>query len=273
MLNQIAPWYGGKAALSKIIVPELGPHTAYFEPFAGGFGMIFRKAPCKLETLNDLHQDVTNLARVVASSIDSAALMRRLSRRLVCEALHNEARARLTEPFVPGVDRAVDFFQVSWQAMNGFAGSQSSQTFASQFQSRGTPKTQKLRSAIGSVRFWHDRIKNVTILNRDAFELLDRIEDEAGTVIYCDPPYIQKGGRYRFDFASADHARLATAVQRFQRARVVVSYYDDEALRTLYPSWHKRVLNEWKHRPQNGTRKPKPPEVLLMNGPSRVLAV
>ncbi|MBX3450608.1 MAG: DNA adenine methylase [Planctomycetaceae bacterium] len=270
MLNQIVPWYGGKAALARLIVHEFGPHRAYFEPFAGGFGIIFRKPVTPHETLNDLHEDVTNLARVVADSIDSAALVRRLGRRLNCEALHNEARARLREPFAPGPERAADFFFVSWLAMNGFTGSTSTQTYTAKYQQVNSSKCQKLRSAIDSIRHWHERLRSVAILNRDGFELLARLPDEHGAVIYCDPPYVKKGGTYRFDFAAGDHDRLAKALGRFRKSRVIVSYYDDPLLDRLYAGWHKRIMVEWKHRPQNGVSKPKPPEILLMNGPSLV---
>lgn len=273
MLNQIVPWYGGKAALSKLIVPEFGPHTAYFEPFAGGFGMIFRKERAQYETLNDLHGDVTNLARVIAGSATCAALVRILGRRLHCEALHKEALARVKQPFVEGVDRAADFFSVCWMSMTGFAGSTSSLSFATRFKSSGGSKASKVLSAIASIRLWHARMRHVTILNRDGFDVLDRIADEAGTVIYCDPPYVKKGGHYRHDFAIGDHQRLVKAISRFRKARVIVSYYDDPLLDELYAGWTKRILSEWKHRPQNGVKKVKPPEILLINGPSLVTTV
>ncbi len=129
---------------------------------------------------------------------------------------------------------------------------------------------QKLQAAIESVRLWHDRMKHVNVLNRDGFELLAKVPDDPQTVVYCDPPYVVKSGRYRIDFAVGDHERLAQALARFRKTRVVVSYYDHPLLDQLYAGWHKRILNEWKTRPHNGVRKPKPPEILLINGPSLV---
>jgi hypothetical protein len=48
---------------------------------------------------------------------------------------------------------------------------------------------------------------------------------------------LDKSFRYEFDFAPADHEALAAWLNRFESARVVVSYYDDGqgTLARLYP--------------------------------------
>jgi site-specific DNA-adenine methylase len=68
-------------------------------------------------------------------------------------------------------------------------------------------------------------VLRVTILSECGISLCERFEDSDGTVNYCDPPYLVKGAKYTHDFTSADHKRWANALQRFQRTRVVVSYY------------------------------------------------
>lgn len=270
MLHQLVPWFGGKAALSKWIVTEFGPHSSYFEPFTGGCAILFRKLIAPHETINDLHEDVTNLARVIADTADHQKLVRSLAYRINCEALQREARDRLRKPFVAGVDRAADFLYASWLAMNGYIGTQQHLGYAAQYKRASSSKSHKLQAAIESIRWWHDRMKHVAVLNRDGFELLAKVPDDSKTVVYCDPPYVVKSGRYRIDFAVGDHERLAQALARFRKTRVVVSYYDHPLLDQLYAGWHKRILNEWKTRSHNGVRKPKPSEILLINGPSLV---
>jgi site-specific DNA-adenine methylase len=80
------------------------------------------------------------------------------------------------------------------------------------------------------------------------------------------------GASYIHDFTDADHARLAEAVDRFKLARVVVSYYEHDRVRSLYPGWtvvecptNKAMLSG------NARGKLGPveaPEILLINGPS-----
>jgi DNA adenine methylase len=137
---------------------------------------------------------------------------------------------------------------------------------------------------------WWERLRNVVILNRDAFDLLDKIEDKAGTVIYCDPPYFTKGASYVHDFDTEDgpdagslwgdrkarkvnhHRLLAESLSRFRKTRVVVSYYDHPAVRELYDGWRfvkctmtKSLVNQGMRDQKGATEAP---EVLIVNGPS-----
>ena len=61
-IGAIAPWFGSKRSMAPIIVSELGPHSAYWEPFCGSMAVLMAKPPCIMETVNDLHADLINLA-------------------------------------------------------------------------------------------------------------------------------------------------------------------------------------------------------------------
>lgn len=274
MPRQLAPWFGGKAALSPQIVAEFGPHRCYFEPFAGGFGVIFNKPACRDETLNDLHQDVTHLARVLSFADQAEALQAEVDRRVCCETLDREARERLRSDFTPTITRAADFFCVSWMATGGCIGSEGTQSMAHGYGVASKSTARKLRTAAASLSSFHQRLKGVTITNRDGFALLEKIHDDPGIVIYCDPPYVMKNGRYQFDFDEEHHRNLAQVLQRFRKARVVVSYTDHPVLDQLYAGWTKKRLNYQSRTARWGkVKKPKPPEILLINAPSLVPAV
>lgn len=267
MRNQIVPWFGSKAALSRQISVEFGPHKSYFEPFAGGLGMLIQKPQCRSETVNDLHQDVVHLARVLANAEEAEQLREALDRRLCCEQLDREARERLRRPFSETVDRATDFFYVSWMATSGVIGSLGCTSMAHGYGVAHSCAS-KLRNATDSITAFHQRLRGVTILNRDGFTLLDKIHDAAGIVLYCDPPYLKKGGKYCFDFEAEHHERLAAAVRRFQHTRVIVSYTDHPLLDRLYAGWTKKRLDyESRSLRRAKVKTPKPPEVLLINGP------
>jgi DNA adenine methylase len=61
---------GGKRRLAKHILPLMGEHTTYVEPFAGGAAMFFMKEPSKVEVINDINSDLVNLYRVVRHHLD-----------------------------------------------------------------------------------------------------------------------------------------------------------------------------------------------------------
>lgn len=242
-ITTIAPWFGGKRTLSPRIVAELGEHRCYWEPCVGGISTILVKPPAPMETINDLHGDIVNLARVIQDDVFGPALFRRLRRAWMCEDLHREAAERwkqrgLTPAEQPDIDRAFDYFLCAWLGRNGVAGTHSyNQGFCVRFTANGGHAAKRFRSAIDSIPAWSRRMRNVTILNRDMFDLLSRIEDEPHTAIYVDPPYVVKGAKYSYDFVAKDHARLADALRRFKKARVVVSYYDHPTVRELYQGW------------------------------------
>jgi DNA adenine methylase len=277
-IKAIAPWFGGKRNLAPLIVAELGKHRVYWEPFCGSMAVLLAKPTCVMETVNDLHGDIINLALVIQNPHQGPALYRRLRRTLMHEELFAQADElqreveRVTEEEYEPVARAYIYFVVSWLGRNGTAGQSAVKkgTYCVRYTANGGHAAKRWRSAISSIPAWRRRMANVTILNRDGVELLERIDDAPGTAIYCDPPYLVKGAKYLHDFEPQDHQRLAKLLQRFKKARVVVSYYDHPALTELYPDWTqvKVEVNKAMAHGSRGECKTKAIEVLLINGPS-----
>lgn len=277
-ITAIAPWFGSKRTLAPRIVAELGAHRAYFEPFCGSLAVLFAKPRSPMESVNDLHGDLVNLARVVQHPQLAVELYARSRRTLMCESTFRDAAKRWKERGIPpaadepDLDRACDFLYTSWVGRNGVVGTKSyNQGFAARFTAGGGHGGTRWQAAVGSIPWWHERLQDVTILNRDAFGLLERVEDAGGNAIYLDPPYIEKGASYVHDFDAQHHARLADIARRFTRARLVVSYYEHPRVRELYPGWTfvsapstKAVVCG------NGRTKGtvEAPEVLIINGPS-----
>lgn len=237
--------------------------------------VLFAKPECGSETVNDLHGSLTTLARVIGSD-RATVLYERLQRTVFCEGLFRDVRARLQEGKCEDeIDVAYCFFIECWMGRNGVAGTRAANTaFCVRYTSNGGDPVVRFRSAVDSIPSWHQRLSGVCIISRDAFDVVERVEDKAGTVMYVDPPYIRKGAKYLHDFGSADHKRLADLLQRFKKTRVVVSYYDEPELEQLYPAWTKRCIAATKAMVNQGMREKSgatvAPEVLLINGPSYV---
>ena len=275
-ITALAPWFGGKRNLAPTIVEELGEHRVYWEPFCGSMAVLLAKPVCVMETVNDLHGDLVNLARVVQSETLGPALYRRLRRTLMCETLHREAAARHRERGYagdgePDLQAAYDYFLCAWLGRNGVAGTGYNQGFCLRFTANGGQAARRTISVVDSIPAWRRRLRNVMVLCRDAFDLLPRIDDAPGTAIYVDPPYLKKGAKYVHDFEAPDHERLAKLLGRFKRSRVVVSYYADPQLADLYPGWTQREIVVSKALSVQGRRggtDSKATEVLVINGPS-----
>lgn len=240
-IKAIAPWFGSKRKIAPQIVEIIGQHRVYWEPFCGAMAVLMLKPPCGMETVNDLHGDLINLARVIQDKELGFQLYDKLSRTLYAERFWRESKERwISETSGPDIDRAYDYFVASWMGLNGVSGThRSNYQFALRWCRGGGQGARRWRSVIESMPAWHKRLQNVVILQRDGFEILDNIKDESGVVVYCDPPYFEKSDKYVHDFTAEQHEQLAQSLRRFNKARVVVSYYDDPRLEILYEGFNR----------------------------------
>lgn len=295
-IGALAPWFGGKRTLAPDIVRQLGPHRCYWEIFCGSCAVLFAKPKCSYETVNDLHVDLVNLALVVQDAQKAQELYARCHRTLFIEKLCRVSRERLSEPLEsPAGDgeRAYWYLVFSWFGVNGVAGTPMNRTgsFCVRYTSKGGNGPVRWRAAVESIPDWHERLLGVQILSQDALRLAGRIEDREGTVIYADPPYVLKGAKYVHDADDAPpvvreilgieegplpefawHLALAKQLNRFERTRVVVSYYAHPLLAELYPGWTvvdcataKSLVNSGM---RDGSGRTEAPEVLLINAPA-----
>jgi DNA adenine methylase len=289
-IKALAPWFGGKRNLAPRIVAELGEHRVYWEPFCGSMAVLLAKPQCVMETVNDLHAGLVNLARVIQHPTLGAMLYRQLRRTLMCEDIFNDASQEAREDekrgFVQQIlddgilptdsDRllcAYDYFVTSWLGRNGCAGQRQGKTgsYCVRYTANGGHAAKRWNSAIRSIPAWRKRMASVTILNRDGFDLLERIDDAEGVAIYIDPPYLVKRAKYMHDFEQHDHNRLAASLKRFKKARLVVSYYEHPDLAEMYPGWSKisvEVSKALSNANSRGGQKGRATEVMLINGPS-----
>jgi len=284
-IKAIVPYFGAKRKIASKIIEYFGKHRTYWEPFCGSMAVLMLKKPCEMETVNDLHGDLINLAKVIQDKEMGFHLYDKLSRTLYAETFFRESKerwmAREEKNIDPDIDiegpsdmlqKAYDYFVTSWMGLNGVSGTaRCNYQFALRWCRGGGQGARRWRSVLDSMPAWHKRLQNVVIVNREAFEILENIKDERDTVIYCDPPYFEKSDNYVHDFTKAQHEQLAQALRRFKKAKVVVSYYDDPRLDILYEGFSKIEFKVSTQSLRNATRgnKKKPrkiqTEVLLLN--------
>lgn len=275
-IKAILPYFGGKRSMAAKIVEALGAHKIYWSPFCGSMAVLFGKAPCEMETVNDLHRDLINLAKVIQEKDLGFKLYDKLCRTLYSEELFCEAKERWISATQtngpPDIERAYDYFVASWMGLNGVSGTaRYNYCFAMRWCRGGGQGATRWQSVVSSMPAWHERLRNVVIIRRDAFEVLENIKDDSDTAIYCDPPYFDKSDKYVHDFEDSDHKRLAEALKRFVHAQVVVSYYDCPQVRELYEGFEIISLKKSYASLRNATTGPKKKqrkeqtEVLIVN--------
>lgn len=237
--------------------------------------VLFAKLPVRHEVVNDRNGDLTNVAWVLQSPRLRGRLLSRLHDTIASESHFRRCRANLIDAGPPSGEpdwqRAYYAMVTWWLGRNGMAGVRKSRTnFSARFTSRGGSGGVRFRNMVESIPAFCDRLARVDVLNRCGFEVLERIADKPRTAIYCDPPYLKKSFAYEYDFAAADHQRLADAASRFRNARVVISYYDHPRLEGLYPpaKWRRVAIEVNKAIRNTDTRNVgavKATEILLVN--------
>lgn len=269
LIGGTVPWAGAKRQLAGEIVGLMPPHHVYWEIPCGSMAVLFRKPKVRQESVVDMHGDLLNLARIIQHPTLGPQLYRRIRRTLCHEQLFMEAATIVAEdlPYYgvndpPDLDRAYAFFVRSWlnrRQQEGIQSGGGGDQIAVRWGPKGGAPATRFRSAAQSMVAWRRRLNSVLILRRDLFDVLKAICDEGGdrpdTLIYCDPPYFEKGFEYLYEFRTAtggaglfgaaghdDHDRLAEHLHRFKAAKVMLSYRLHPRLDQLYPTWSRRVF-------------------------------
>lgn len=230
-------YFGGKNKLAKRIVEMMPKHEMYVEPFFGSGAVLFAKPASKVEVVNDVDGDVVNFFRVLRDRPEELKEQCALS-----PYSREEYRLAELSDGLDSLERARRFWvritQSYGQMVNdrtgwsiGYVANRASGTF----------NRLEMFAPVA------ERLMNVEIDNRDAFDVLDRVADFEDCVIYVDPPYLGETRTdrdsdsevedYHFDMAAtADHERLAERLNSVA-GTVLLSGYHSELYDELYDGW------------------------------------
>lgn len=260
-------YFGGKTALAEKIAALLPPHEHYVEPFAGSLAVLLAKRPSRMETVNDLNQDLVTFWRVLRERPQD------LER--VCALTPHSRTERILAFDREGVDdlerarrvwvnltqgRGGQFRRTGWRFYADPCGGASMPEYISGYVSRILP------AAV--------RLAKVSLECRPALEVIAQYGKFPGTLIYADPPYLasvrarhisgrQNGPQYEHELRADEEHRTLAAALADCRAAVVLSGYDSPLYQELFSDWHRVELDA---QAGNGTARERT-EVLWSNRP------
>jgi DNA adenine methylase len=251
-------YYGGKSRLAPWIVSLLPAHRVYIEPFAGSAAVLLAKARSPHEILNDVDGEVVRFFRVLRdrpAELELACTLTPYARdefdacspALAAEDLDDVERAR------------------RWWARSSMSFA-STGTVATGFSTsiiRGANNARSMANRVARFGAVAERLRHVTIENRDALDVLARYA-APDAVAYLDAPYAgetrtsirdgrRPGGDYAHEFHTEDqHRALAAAAQAFP-GTVLISGYPGPLYDELYSDWT-RLERRVVRRASNGRR-------------------
>ncbi len=224
-VQPVAPWLGGKRALSRRIASRISqiPHTRYVEPFIGMGGVFFRRPEKpKLEVINDVNRDVVTLFRILQRHYQQFldVLKFQLYSRADFERLRATPADQLTD-----LERAARFLYLQ---KTGFGGR--NQHFGVEYE-RPRWSLSKLEPMLEAV---HERLDNVLIECLDFGACIERYDSRPGAMFYCDPPYWGHTDDYGKDiFAPDDFVRLRDLLAGLN-GHFILSLNDRPEVRDLF---------------------------------------
>lgn len=262
--------------LGPAVGEELAGRSWVLVAFAGGMAELSH-ITARTILVNDLHRHAINLARVIADVDTRRALLKRLNSKLFHPDTLAESQAYCEENEPQSkrdLHAAEHYFVSSWMGRSNKAGTDSEfdGRLALRWNAGGGDSVVRYHSAIRSMVAFSRVARRCQFETLDAFDLLARCEDTEEHAIYCDPPFPKKGRKYLHNAGNTDldervwHTRLRDQVERFEKTRVVMRFYDHPLIREIYeePRW------TWRRLKGRNQANEETAEVLLINGASVV---
>ena len=233
-MNAVLKYPGAKNRLAPWICKYIPEHKVYLEPYFGSGAVFFNKIPAKIETINDLDDNVVNYFQVIRNY--SEELIRRLE---LTPYGRSEYENAFTEHSSDDeIEKARKFAVRCWMGFgcsnrykNGFRSSQQSTS----------PNTTKAWDSFPEMlKFAAERLKHVQIENLDALELIRRYDTE-DVFIYADPPYLhstRKNYLYKHEMTDEQHMELLELL-RNHPGQVLLSGYDNPLYDEYLYGWKK----------------------------------
>lgn len=229
--NPIIPWMGGKRRLASHLIPRFPNHTCYVELFCGGAALFFlRPEPAKVEVINDLDGELTNLYRVVQNHLEEFIKQFKwsLTSRIMFDWIKKAYCPGLTD-----IQRAARFYYLQQHA---FGAKRHGQNFGT----ATTGRPINLCRIEENLSEAHIRLAGTYIENLGWLDCFQRY-DRPHTFFYADPPYWQLTG-YNVDFGLDQYQLLAEQMKSCQ-GKVMVSLNDHEDMRQVFGQFNIEQLN------------------------------
>ena len=244
----VLKYYGSKFRLAPWIISFFPAHRHYVEPFAGGAAVLLVKEPSRLETINDLNNEIVNFFRVLRTRPQELVRQLQLTPWARAEFEYCLEEIEVENP----VERARRFFYRIWFNLQGSYSTQKANfrrhNKGFKVITKGVDENNLLEAS--------KRLQSVVIENRDAFKLTREMDSE-DTLFYLDPPYVfstrSTSKAYSHEMSDENHrefAELLYSVKGF----VVLSGYPSAIYEELFESkgWLRFDKDAWTMR---GTRK------------------
>lgn len=240
-------YYGGKSRDADWILSYFPPHTTFVDVFGGGGAVIFRKRPSTVDVYNDVG-NVSNFFQCLRDHSDE------LYRRLYFRDFGRDTFEQARRAWPLAMQRG-DL--LTW-AENWYITVAQGYTHEEYGESWRVSKQVNTAAAFAShvddLPYFVDRLRRMQIERLDFSEVIP-LYDTAGTLFYCDPPYLHETrvdtDNYVHEMPYERHVELLNLLLKVQ-GQVVLSGYPSPLYDDALKGW-RRVTKTTKSAIQNSS--------------------
>jgi site-specific DNA-adenine methylase len=262
-------YFGSDSEVAPQIAQMLDQCKHVTIPFCGGLS-ILPHLNARAIVANDMHAAAINYYRV-AAGVHGADEQQALIDQCMHTLSHPDelytAEKHLQGPGEASrVERAKAFWVLCWVTRKGQGGTKNQGGMPSvRRKATGGTNATRIKAAASDIEAWAKQFERCEWEQVDFRVLLPKVADEIECGVYCDPPWVGAGAAYLHNFTEQDHIDLATQLERFELATVVVRYGDHPLIRDLYGDW---IIRDAASRAQCGKDKP---EIWITNNASAAM--
>lgn len=230
------PYLGGKMVLLDRIYPYFPKHIHYVDVFGGSLAVTINKIPSIHETVNDINGHVINFFKVLREQPEK--LIEKIKLTPFSREEFNQAWIGMHDQNLDPVERARCFYIRARQSYGATGMHQMSNGWR-RTNFNGKSNASVWINTLNQLYEIAERLQNVQIENRDAFQLLHEM-DNRQTFFYVDPPYVMStrtGKKYSHEMDDMGHITLISILNRM-KGKVMLSGYESELYQEhLHDHW------------------------------------
>jgi DNA adenine methylase len=236
-------YFGGKTMIAERIAALLPAHQHYVEPYCGSLSVLLAKPPAKMETVNDLDEELVGFWRVLRDRPEDLAR--------AC-ALTPHSRAEYLASADRDVDDDLERARRCWTRLSQgrgltLRGGKTGWKHYVHASGSSTSMPGYLDGYVDRMAAAAARLHDVSLECMPALDLIAKYGAEPGALLYVDPPYLGTTRDHRNNYkhemkAPADHRDLADALNAAAAAVVISGYPSDLYDRELYASWDRHTI-------------------------------
>ena len=237
MNNTVLKYPGSKWSTADWIIsnfPVGYENMTYLEPFFGSGAVFFNKNRSKIETINDLDENVVNLFKVIRQHPEE------LSKLIEFTPWSRQEYRQSYDLTGDNIEDARRFLVRCWQAIGTKTSDISGWSNNIKPVDSGLSRWTRLESLISMAakRLKHSGLNLVQIENMPAVDLIKRY-NRPYVFIYCDPPYIlstRSSRIYKCEMTDDEHIELLQTLKEHS-GPVILSGYLNDIYSELLSGW------------------------------------